>query len=100
MFHVTMKSTQYYSINKGSQIIIPGCPRRESLLRLRGCLFGILTCMQDPQGCYILVRYEQRNSILCVQLQSKSAIWTKSKYMEYLTELGAKEKYPTSPLTM
>lgn len=39
-------------------------------------------------------------SILCVQLQSKSAIWTKSKYKEYLTELGAKEKYPTSPLTM
>lgn len=100
MFHMTMKSTQYHGINKGSQRIIPGCPRRESLLRLLGSLFGILACTQDPQGCYMLAKCEHRNSILCVQLQSGSAIWSKSKYMQYLTELGAKEKYPISLLTM
>lgn len=97
MFH--MKSTQCDGINKGSQII-PGWPRRESLLRLLGSFFSMLTCICDPQGRYMLAKCNHRNSILHVQLQSRSAIWSKKKYMQYLTDLGAKEKYPISLLTM
>lgn len=53
MFHVTMKSTQCHGINIGSQImIIPGCPRTERLLRSLESLFGILTSIQDLQGCH------------------------------------------------
>ena len=48
----------------------------------------------------MLAKCEYRNSILHVQLQSRSAIWSKSKYMQYLTDLGAQEKYPISLLTM
>lgn len=96
MFHMTMKSTQCHGINKGSQIIIPGWLRRESLLRL----LKILTCIQDPQACYMLAKGDHRNSILHVQLQSRSAIWSKSKYMQYLTDVEAKETYPISLLTM
>lgn len=100
MFHMTIKSTQCHGINKGSLIIIPECLRRESLLRLLGSLFGILTCIQDPLGCYMLAKCEHRNAILHVQLQSRSAIWSKSKHTQYLTDLRTKEKYPISLLTM